>query len=154
MRRNDKAITDREEIDSIIHISSVCRLAMCEDGLPYVVPLCFGYKEGTLYFHSAPEGKKLDILKRNNRVCFEMDIAQELVRPNCCNRDSCSMRYKSVIGFGRAYFIREPNEKKNALDVIMRHYSQEPFAYPEAVFDNTEVFKVEIEGMTGKNSGC
>lgn len=153
MRRNDKAITDREEIDSIIRISQVCRLAMCEGGLPYVVPLCFGYDEGTLYFHSASEGLKLDVLKRNNRVCFEMDIAQELIRPNCDNRDNCSMRYKSVIGFGRAYFIREPAEKMNALDIIMRHYSQEPFAYPEAVIANTEVFKVEIEGMTGKNSG-
>jgi nitroimidazol reductase NimA-like FMN-containing flavoprotein (pyridoxamine 5'-phosphate oxidase superfamily) len=61
MRRKEKEITDKAVIESIILSSSVCRLALSEDNQPYIIPLCFGYEENTLYFHSAPEGKKLGL---------------------------------------------------------------------------------------------
>ena len=79
MRRKEKEITDKTAIESIILRSSVCRLALSEDNHPYIVPLCFGYKDNTLYFHSALEGKKLDIMKNNNNVCFEFDIDYQIV---------------------------------------------------------------------------
>ena len=78
MRRKEKEITDKAEIESIIKQSVVCRLAMSVDGSPYVVPLCFGYAEDVLYLHSAQEGKKIEMLKQNNAVCFEFDIATEV----------------------------------------------------------------------------
>ena len=80
MRRKDKEITDKAEIESIIGSSMVCRLAMTDKNRPYIVPLCFGYKDNTLYFHSAGQGKKLDILKKNNLVCFEFDIDYEPIK--------------------------------------------------------------------------
>ena len=117
-----------------------------------MVSLCFGYEEATLYFHSASAGKKLDILKRNGKVCFEIDIDPELIRPRD-NSSSCSMRYRSVIGYGEASFIDDPAEKRKALDVIMRHYSLAQLAYPEDILVRTTVFKVRVENMTGKKSG-
>jgi nitroimidazol reductase NimA-like FMN-containing flavoprotein (pyridoxamine 5'-phosphate oxidase superfamily) len=90
------------------------------------------------------------MLKGNNRVCFEMDVDQELIRSD---NGSCSMRYRSVIGFGRMFLIHDSMEKRKALDIIMRHYSQEPSEYSEAVLIRTTVFKVEIESMTGKKCG-
>ena len=79
MRRKDKEISDTKEIEEIIKRAKVCRLAMTDENRPYMVPLCFGYSEGVLYFHSANRGKKLDILNKNNRICFEFDIELELV---------------------------------------------------------------------------
>jgi len=150
MRRKDKEITDKAEIESIIGRSMVCRLAMTDKDRPYIVPLCFGYKDNTLYFHSAGQGKKLNILKMNNWVCFEFDIDCEPIKGDkACD---WGMKYKSVVGFGKASFIKDFESKCKALDVIMQQYSGESFVYPEAKVKNTVVIKVEIENMTGKYS--
>ncbi len=150
MRREEQEITDRAAIEEIIRQSSVCRLALSEDNRPYVVPLCFGYKDNALYFHTAQEGKKLRILEKNNRVCFEFDILQELVR----SEEPCDwgMRYLSVVGFGKAFVIEDLESKQRALDTIMLHYSGKSFAYREEVIHKAAIIKVEIEHMTGKRS--
>ncbi len=152
MRRSDKEIADRTEMESIIQRSQICRLGMCEGGIPYIVPLCFGYEDGILYFHSASVGKKLEMIKRNNKVCFEMDIDQELIRP-IDDRGSCSMRYRSVIGYGAASFVDDPAEKRKALDAIMRHYSIAPIEYPADILVRTTIIMVRIESISGKESG-
>jgi len=64
MRRREKQITDRSQIEAIIARSQVCRLALSDGGQPYIVPLCFGYRRSRLYFHSAAAGRKIDILRR------------------------------------------------------------------------------------------
>ena len=151
MRRKEKEITDRAVIESIILRSSVCRLALSEDSRPYIVPLCFGYKDNTLYFHSAREGKKLDILSKNNKVCFEFDIDHEIVEA----KDACKwgMKYRSVIGYGKASVIDDPESKRRAFNIIMQHYADSSFTYAEAVLKDTVIIKVEIESMGGKKSG-
>jgi hypothetical protein len=123
---------------------------MVDGNNPYVVPLCFGYADHTLYFHSANEGKKLEILKKNNRVCFEFDIDQSLKT----NAKPCSwgMIYKSVIGFGNAYILSDIESKHKALNIIMDNYSNQSFEYSNAAIEKTTVIKVEIEHMTGKQS--
>ncbi len=103
MRRIDREIDGIEAIESIIRQAAVCHLGLCDEGSPYVVPLCFGYEDGHLYFHSAQEGRKLEILRKNDRVCFEMDIDQVLVRSEEPFR--CSMKYRCVIGSGRALMM-------------------------------------------------
>ena len=151
MRRTDKEITDRVEIESIIHRSLVCRLGMVDEDRPYVVPLCFGYQDNTLYFHSAIQGRKIDILRRNNKVCFEFDIDSQPVKAD--NPCEWGMNYKSVIGFGKAYLVDDDATKRAALDIIMRQYSDGAFDYPKNKIKNTLVIRVEIEQMTGKQSG-
>ena len=150
MRRKDKEITDTAQIENIIRRSMVCRLAMADKNRPYIVPLCFGYKDHTLYFHTAGHGKKLDMLKKNNFVCFEFDIDSEPIKSD----KACEwgMKYKSVIGFGTASFIEDLELKRKALNIIMQHYSGETFDYPENKIKNTVVIKVNIEHMTGKYS--
>ncbi len=155
MRRRDREIKDQSELESIIGAASVCRLAMSEDNRPYIVPLCFGYKDGNLYIHSAGEGKKLDILRVNDCVCFEMDIDHELVRADLpCESE---MKYRSVIGFGQASFVDEVEEKRMALDIITHHYSkgntEGTYMYPEQKLANTVIIKVKIESLTGKKFG-
>ncbi len=152
MRRKDKEIRDIVAIEEIIHKASVCRLGLCDDGRPYVVPLCFGYKDKTLYFHCAREGKKLDILLKNNNVCFEMDIDYELIKAKeACK---CGIKYQSVIGFGQATFVEDIESKRKAFDIIMRNYSDGSFKYPAEAIKNTVIIRVEVESMAGKKSGC
>ena len=150
MRRKDKEIADKSEIESIIRKSLVCRLGLADNGTPYIVPLCFGYKDNSLYFHSAKEGRKIEILKRNNEVCFEFDDNLEVQ----AGKAACDwgMKYRSVIGYGRASFVEDSEEKRKALDVIMAQYADGVFEYSEKVLGKALVIKVEIESMTGKKS--
>jgi nitroimidazol reductase NimA-like FMN-containing flavoprotein (pyridoxamine 5'-phosphate oxidase superfamily) len=150
LRRKDKEITDIGEIESIIRKSLVCRLGLADVDTPYIVPLCFGYDNNTLYFHSAKEGRKIEIIKRNNAVCFEFDIDSEIKS----GKDACAwgMKYRSVIGYGTATLIEDPEEKRKALDVIMAQYADGAFEYSEKAFGKALVIKVEIESMTGKKA--
>ena len=150
MRRKEKEITDIKEIESIIQKSQVCRLALADAGLPYIVPLCFGYKNKMLYFHSAKEGQKIDILRRNRQVCFEFDIDAR-VRSG---KTACAwgMGYKSVIGYGTASLVEDSEEKQKALDIIMRQYSEGKFEYPAKNLAEMLVIRVNISRMTGKKS--
>jgi hypothetical protein len=152
MRRRDREIKERESMESIIRRASVCRMGLSEDNMPYVVPLNFGYKDNFLYFHSAKEGKKIDMIRKNNHVCFEVDIEHKLVQ----GEDPCdwSMKYRSVIGFGRASLVEDQEEKRRALDIISEHYAgKQSFEYLQKSVDNLAIIKVTIESMTGKKSG-
>jgi nitroimidazol reductase NimA-like FMN-containing flavoprotein (pyridoxamine 5'-phosphate oxidase superfamily) len=150
LRRKEKEITDIREIESIIRKSRVCRLALADEGLPYIVPLCFGYKNKILYFHSAREGQKIEMLRRNRQVCFEFDIDAR-VRSG---KTACAwgMAYKSIIGFGTASLVEDPQEKQKALDIIMRQYSEDDFEYSAKPLAEMLVIKVDISRMTGKKS--
>jgi nitroimidazol reductase NimA-like FMN-containing flavoprotein (pyridoxamine 5'-phosphate oxidase superfamily) len=150
LRRKEKEITVRYEIESIIRKSTVCRLGFADGGWPYIVPLCFGYRNNALYFHTAKEGRKIEILKRNNQVCFEFDIQTEL-KPG---ETACAwgMKYRSVIGYGTALLIEDPKQKRQALDIIMAQYADGAFEYSEKAFKDALMIKVEIENMTGKKS--
>jgi nitroimidazol reductase NimA-like FMN-containing flavoprotein (pyridoxamine 5'-phosphate oxidase superfamily) len=151
MRKKEKEITDPAAMESIIRRSRVCRLAMSEDNRPYVVPLCFGYRDRTLYFHCAREGRKTDILRRNNRVCVEFDIDQELVTAaEACKFD---MKFRSVIGFGKAFLVEDPEERRKGLEAIMAQYAGKSFSYPDEIVGKTLVIRVEVESLTGKQAG-
>lgn len=151
MRRQDKEITDINEIESIIRQSSVCRLAVCDGETPYIIPLCFGFDGKGLYFHSATEGYKLGLIRRNPKVCFEFDTDVELMK----NEKNCSvgMRYHSVIGRGTAVIVDDADEIKAGLDAIVHQYGGQPSAYPEDILQKVTVIRVDIESITGKKSG-
>ena len=151
MRRKDKQINDIATIEDILSRATVCRLGLCEANQPYVVPLCFGYKDNALYFHCAGQGKKLDILRKNNNVCFEVDMDCEIIKAD----QACDwgMKYKSVIGFGKAVFIKDVEQKRKALDIIMQQFSKDTFEYSANAVESIWIIKVEIESMTGKQSG-
>ncbi len=113
--------------------------------------MCFGYRDNRLYFHSAADGKKIDIIKKNNRICFEFDTHEGLIKSeNPCDWD---MKYCSVIGSGKAFFIEKPEEKIRALNIIAEHYSSDAHQYQKNSVDNVRIIKVEIDNITGKKSG-
>lgn len=148
MRRQERAITDRGAVNDIISRCRVCRLGLSDDGQPYVVPLSFGYDGTCLYFHAAREGRKVAILQKNNRVCFEFDILEEVITAS----QAChwSMRYQSVIGFGTADIVAEPAAKAAALNCIMGQYTSGDWTFGEQEVAATLVFRVRIDGISGK----
>ncbi len=150
MRRSDREITDPAAMETVILKSKVCKLAMCDGNHPYIVPLCFGFKDNTLYFHSAGKGKKIEILKKNPRVCFEFEILTQVIQSATACK--CGMKYRSVIGYGKVEFITDEASKRQAFDIIMRQYTDAPFSYDASVVTATTVMKVAIERMTGKRS--
>jgi len=150
MRRSEREITGREVIDAIIRQCLVCRLGLSDGEEPYIVPLCFGYDGEALYFHSASDGRKIDILRKNSRVCFEFDIPEGMREAE----EGCrwGIKYRSVIGFGTAEIVDDQEDKKKALGIIMAQYSGRKYVFPEDAVARTAVIKVAIARITGKQA--
>lgn len=152
MRRKDREVSNIEDIKSIIEKCKVCHLAMVDKGMPYVVPLNFGYvidnNSLTLYFHSAKEGRKIDILNENNTVCFEMTYEGKLgYIENPCNS---GYYFESVLGFGHVEFIEDITEKCKALTILMKHQSKQDFTFTEKQVNGVCVYKVVSTDFIGK----
>ncbi len=80
MRRKDREITGIGEIEVIISHADICRIALTENNMPYIVAMNFGYSGGEkkrLYFHCATEGRKIDMIRKNSYVCFQMDTGSQ-----------------------------------------------------------------------------
>jgi nitroimidazol reductase NimA-like FMN-containing flavoprotein (pyridoxamine 5'-phosphate oxidase superfamily) len=151
MRRTEKEITNRREIDAILLKAAVCRLGLIDHDTAYIVPLNFGYSNNCLYFHSAHMGKKIELLKKNAVVCFEVDIDHEIIETGiACTWTS---KYASVIGYGKASFITDPAQKKDAFQCIINHYSPgSSYTFADKNLKETTVIKIEITQVTGKKS--
>ena len=153
MRRKDREVTDLNQIKKILDACKTCHLAMSDDGHPYVVPLSYAYliigETLTLFFHSAKVGRKIDILRENNNVCFEMCVEGE---PVFAGKTPCNSGYyfSSIIGFGAAQFIEEPYEKCSALSLLMKHQANIDVDFTAAQADGVCVFKVSSTDFTGK----
>lgn len=153
MRRKDRLVTDAEQIDRILSGCDVCRIAMVDGGAPYVVPMNFGYtfldSTITLYFHCAGEGRKIDVLKVNPNVCVEMDCGHHLITAEtACGY---TMEFESIIGTGKAEFLKEPADKKYALNQIMKKFSDRTdFTYEDKMLELVTVFKITLEESTAK----
>lgn len=152
MRRKDREITDLHQMEEIIRRCDVCRLAFFDEEYPYILPINFGFErvgEGfVFYFHSAKQGKKLDLIRRDSRVSFELDGAHQLIEgEKACDY---SMEYESVIGSGRAEIL-EGAEKLHALKMIMRQYAGgREFEIKEPMAEAVAIFRVVSQTVTAK----
>jgi nitroimidazol reductase NimA-like FMN-containing flavoprotein (pyridoxamine 5'-phosphate oxidase superfamily) len=152
LRRKEREITDPKEIDDIIERADVCRIALSDNNIPYIVTMNFGYRKGknpVLFLHCAAKGKKTEIIKRNNLACFQMSIDHKLVETHV--RCNCGMQYKSVVGMGRIYFITKNEDKIEALNNLMKHYhGQGGHRFKKAHVDTTTVLRLDIDEISGK----
>lgn len=152
MRREDKAVVDKKEIYKILEDSPILHLAMLDGDCPYLVPVNFGVLEGCIYIHSASEGKKIDLIRRNNRVAFQSETGLQIVHKSIPHK--CGMLYESVAGIGKAVIVESVEDKKTGLQALMDHYNFEnkpKWDFGECL-DNVCIIKIEIESMTGKRS--
>ena len=154
MRRNDRAVTDREKILDILARCDTMRLGLNGGERPYVVPMTFGAREEdgviTVYFHCAGAGRKWEILNRDPRVCVEADLYYKTVRTE---DGGMTAQYESVIGFGTAERLTEQKDKAAALRLMLDHYKESGFPVTSCSgLSKVEVFRVPLPEITGKNN--
>lgn len=152
MRRKEREASDIEVVEAIIMKADVCRIALANSDIPYIVTMNFGYSGGvkpSIFFHCANEGKKLDMIRKNNFVCFEIDTDHQLYKgiKGC----DWGMKYSSVVGYGNISIITEKEEKRIGLNCIMTHYGGEgEYIYDEKVLERTTILRLDIKEITGK----
>ncbi len=149
MRRVDREVTDTGEMEAIIRQAAFCTMAMnAEDG-PYAVPLSFGYAERRVYFHGAAEGAKIELLRRDPRVCLTfVGHCETMLHQQPCFGVTF---YSSVVARGVARFVDDPDEKVRGLDIIMAQQGAPgPHTYDPGTLQATQVIAVDIDVMTGK----
>lgn len=154
MRRADREISDKATLIEILDVAEVCRIALQTGKAPYIVPLNFGYaweEKLVIYFHCAKAGRKLDLIKLNDLVGFEIDTGYKLITgDNACD---WGMKYKSIIGVGKISQIDDEARKERALHQIMKHYNFMGMPeYKKEVFKNTVVLGMTVEEISGKEN--
>jgi nitroimidazol reductase NimA-like FMN-containing flavoprotein (pyridoxamine 5'-phosphate oxidase superfamily) len=153
MRRKEREISNITEIESIISGADVCRVAFANGDTPYIVTMNFGYSGGKnpeLFFHCATTGRKIDMMKENNYVCFEFDTGHEIYK----GEKGCDwgMKFSSVVGYGRLYVVEEDTERRAGLGHIMNHYGGSGlYLYDDKVLARTMILRLDISEMTGKS---
>ena len=142
MRRSEKEIQNEDEILEILEAGLICRLALCDGDVPYIVPMNYGYAKGCLFFHSASAGTKIDILRRNSQACFEIEVDTEVSEGEA----AChwGMKYRSVIGFGKLEEVADSAEKREGLSAIMKQVSaSSEWGFPDPAVEKVLVLKMK-----------
>ncbi len=150
MRRKEREIADIAAIEDIIRAGTVLFLGLCDCGEPYVVPMNYGYADGTLYMHCAREGRKLEVLRANPRVCATIVSDHSLVRGSrACE---FSMNYRSAMVFGSVREVSDPEEKRRGMEAVMRHAAgpDAPVDFGPAGLNGVVILALAAERMTGK----
>jgi uncharacterized protein len=150
----NRPITTKAEQEKIIRSCQVCNIAMIDtEGKPYVIPMNFGFDGEFVYLHGSATGKKVDSLKNHQDVCIAFSIDHELRYVNEEVACSWSMRYRSVLVYGKAEIVSDPDEKIKCLEVIMAHYAERKFEFSAPAVREVMVFRVKIEKMDGRIYG-
>ena len=151
MRKTNLEITDQKILEEILSNAIICRVAMNDGAAPYLLPFNFGYRDRCIFIHSAPEGKKIDLLKRNPNVSFEVEDPVTIIPgKKACN---WSTRYRSLVGEGKVEILTDAGSKKKGLEVIMaQHGAPELIDFEERELDRMVILKICITSMTGKHS--
>lgn len=152
MRRKDREICVREEIEEMLERCDTLCIGLKGEKYPYVVPVSFGtLREGDVlyvYFHSAQEGLKAECLEKNPEVCVEGHIFHGVER----TEHGITTRFESVIGFGTVEKM-DGDEKIKGLRLITAHYGHPDYPADRCRgLDMTSVYRIKIESLTGKRN--
>ncbi|MEW6517638.1 MAG: pyridoxamine 5'-phosphate oxidase family protein [candidate division FCPU426 bacterium] len=151
MRQMEREIKDPAQVEALLKQGRILHVAWHDEPAPYVLAVNYGYADRRLYFHCAPEGKKLDLLRRDPRVGFEAEILAE-IEPSerACGWET---RFQSVVGWGQARIVETDEGKRRGLDVLMRQHSgREVWTYGEGPLARMVIVRIDVEHMTGKQS--
>ena len=152
MRRKDREVTDPAKIRDILERAQILHLGMIDGEVPYVVPLHYGFEyDGTavtLFVHSAKEGRKLDVLSKNDNVFVEIDCDAALLPADVpCAWGST---FASVMGEGKATLLEDPAEKAAALTVLMKTQTGKDFTISEQMAAAVAVIRIDLPEVTCK----
>ena len=153
MTRREFEVTDPEVIRDILDSSSYLHLGLVDEGMPYVVPMNYGYtlEEGklTLYLHSAVKGYKLDVIAKNPTCCFEMEYGVEpFVGKIPCQY---GITYYSLMGRGKAVMVEDVEEKIRAMSLLMKTQTGKDYEFNERLVSIVSVIRIDVSEYTAKH---
>jgi nitroimidazol reductase NimA-like FMN-containing flavoprotein (pyridoxamine 5'-phosphate oxidase superfamily) len=150
MRRSEREIKDYNILVSLLKRGEFIHLALADGNSPYLVTVNYGYSDDALYFHCAPEGRKVDILRKNPCVYFQIITGAELVKAE----SSCrwTTKFTSVSGEATAVIQETHEEKRRALQVIMNHFGKNDVDFAESQTSRMLTVKLNITSLSGKSN--
>ncbi|HWQ62754.1 MAG TPA: pyridoxamine 5'-phosphate oxidase family protein [Negativicutes bacterium] len=157
MRRQDREITGFDDIVNVMRACQVCHVAFFADEYPYVVPMSFGMEvkennEVNLYFHGAQEGRKHDLIRKNNKVAFVMENTHGIVTGPQVGACECTMEFECVMGTGTMEYVAE-EEKVAALQTMLRQYDVQEgrnYRFHDEVVPRTCVLRLRVDSLSAK----
>ena len=153
MTKREFRVTDPVEIEKILSTAKVLHLGMAVNNEPYVVPMNYGHtmENGklVLYLHSAVRGKKLDMLRQNPNVFFELDCGREPFE----GKVPCQygLAYYSIMGKGRATIVEDVEEKKQAMSVLMKTQTGKDFSFEDRLVSIVAVIRIDVTEYSAKH---
>lgn len=154
MRKKECEMTDITVIHRILGRATLCRVAMVDGNEPYLVPMNCGWDGEHLFLHAAVEGRKLDILRANPRVCVEIDEDIQIVTG--ATGEECTANYVTVIGTGTASFVLDARAKGRDLNIIIHqcHPGVPDEVFPDEALSRVAVLEVQFDHLTCKAKGA
>ena len=153
MTKRERQITDEKQIRGILDTAKILHLGLAVDNEPYVVPMNYGYtmEDGNLvlYLHSAVRGKKLDMIRENPRVFFEMDC--DLVPFEGKVPCQYGIAYSSLMGRGTARIVEDVEEKKKAMSILMKTQTEKDFLFEDRLVSIVAVIRIDVLEYTAKH---
>ena len=153
LTKRERQITDETQIRNILDSAKVLHLGLSVKDEPYVVPMNYGYtmEDGklTLYLHSAVQGKKLDMIRENPRVFFEMDCDRVPFEGKVACQYGLS--YSSVMGRGTARIVEDVEEKKAAMSILMKTQTEKDFSFEDRLVSIVAVIRIDVAEYTAKH---
>lgn len=152
MTRREREVTDPAEIRKILDSCMVLHLGLVDDGMPYIVPMNYGYGmiDGQLviYIHGAKTGYKLDVIRKNPVCCFEMEcnVAPFEGKLPC----QYGTVYESLMGRGKVEILDDPEDKIHALTVLMKTQTGKDFEFNEKLVSIVSVMRICASEYTAK----
>ena len=153
MTKRERQVTDEHQIRHILDAAKVLRLGLAVDNEPYVVPMNYGYtlENGklVLYLHSAVQGKKLDMMRANPKVFFELDcdLAPFEGEKPC----QYGLAYSSVMGRGTATIVEDTAGKIEAMKLLMKTQTGKDFEFNEKLVSIVAVIRIDVAEYTAKH---
>jgi hypothetical protein len=153
LRREDKEIASYTEAEELLSNALVGRLGTCFNDIPYITPVNYIYGNNKIYFHSAHKGRKIENIRHNQQVCFEIDEIISII-PGMRMPCGSTTEYKSVIVFGDIRVVVDIDEKTDALNKLIEKYAPEAPRLPHSseAADRTNVLVIDVKEITAKQS--
>jgi len=151
MRKVNQEITDKVIIEEILKNSKICRIGISDNGLPYILPFNYGYKDNQIFIHCSLTGKKIDLLRENPIVCFEIEHTADIIK----NDKACkwTTAYRSIVGYGKVEILDDFIQKQKGLEIIMAHYGVlGPIEFEPKLVESVLILKLTIDSLTAKQS--
>lgn len=151
MRRDEREITDPQALDEILQAGRVMYIALACDDMPFLLPVFYVWDGHALWFHSARSGSKIDIMRKNANICFAVSEYSGVIEDAlACNFEA---RHRTVIGVGTTHFVDDEAEKLAMLHGLMARFSDKTFHFPAANLTATQVIRIDITSLKGKQHG-